>query len=232
MSFARTVLATLTLMPYLATGQPAGPALGGVFSVAYIETRAAATDAGRAALEAYRDATRQQTGCIAVDLFVQTGRAGHFAVLETWRNQAAFDARDTAAKGQLLEALKPIRTSDYDERPYKALTLAADKGIGGIRTQGVFVISHVDVAPNTEAPNLLQKLADASRQEAGNLRFDVLQHTQRANHFTVVEHWQGQGALDTHVAAAHTREYRDALQPLTGSPLDERAYTPIDPRVK
>src|SRR5882757_6119092 len=232
MSLARTLLATLTLMPYLATGQPAGPALGGVFAVGYVETRAAAADAGRAALEAYRDATRQQTGCIAVELFVQTGRPGHFAVLETWRNQAAFDARDASAKRQLMDALKPIRTSDYDERPYKPLTLAADKGVGGLRTQGVFVVSHVDVAPNTEAPDLLQRLADASRQEAGNLRFDVTQHLQRANHFTVVEHWQSQAALDTHVAAAHTREYRDALQPLTGSPLDERAYTPIDPRVK
>jgi quinol monooxygenase YgiN len=232
MPFARTLLATLALMPYLATGQPAGPALGGAFAVGYVETRAAAVDAGRAALEAYRDATRQQAGCVAVELFAQTGRPGHFAVLETWRNQAAFDARDASLKRQLMEALQPIRISDYDERPYKPLTLAADKGIGGLRAQGLFVISHVDVAPNTEAPALLQKLADASRQEAGNLRFDVLQHTQRANHFTVVEHWQSQAALDTHVAAAHTREYRDALAPLTGSPLDERAYTPLDPKVK
>ncbi len=232
MPFARTLLAALTLMPYLATGQPAPPALGGVFAVGYIETRAAAADTGRAALEAYRDATRQQTGCLAVELFAQTGRPGHFAVLETWRNQAAFDARDAAVKQQLMDALQPIRTSDYDERPYKPLTLAADKGASAGRAQGVFVISHVDVAPNSETPALLQKLADASRQEPGNWRFDVTQHSQRANHFTVVEHWQSQAALDTHVAAAHTRQYRDALAPLTGSPLDERAYTPIDPRVK
>ncbi len=234
MPFARTLLAALTLMPYLATGQPAlgGPALGSAFAVGYVETRAAAADGGRAALEAYRDATRQQTGCVAVELFAQTGRPGHFAVLETWRNQAAFDARDATAKRQLLDALQPIRTSDYDERPYKPLTVATDKGIGGIRTEGVFVISHVDVAPNTEAPTLLQTLADASRREAGSLRFDVIQHTQRANHFTVVEHWQSQAALDAHVAAAQTRAYRDALQPLTGSPLDERAYTPVDPRVR
>jgi len=232
MPFARSLLAALALTPYLATGQPAPPALGGAFAVSYVETRAAATEAGRTALEAYRDATRQQIGCIAVELFAQTGRPGHFAVLETWRNQAALDARDASAKHQLMEALQPIRTSDYDERPYKALTLAADKAPGGARTQGVFVVSHVDVAPNTDAPNLLQQLADASRQETGNLRFDVIQHKERANHFTVVEHWQSQTALDTHVAAAHTRMYRDALQPLTGSPLDERAYTPIDPRVK
>ncbi len=232
MPFARTLFATLALMPYLATGQPAPPALGGAFTVGYVETRAAAADAGRAALEAYRDATRQQTGCLAVELFAQIGRPGHFAVLETWRNQAALDARDAAAKQQLMDALQPIRTSDYDERPYKPLTLAADKGAAVGRAQGVFVISHVDVAPNSEAPTLLQRLADASRQEAGNLRFDVTQHLQRANHFTVVEHWQSQATLDTHVAAAHTREYRNALQPLTGSPLDERAYMPLDPRVK
>ena len=33
--------------------------------------------------------------------------------------------------------------------------------------------------------------------------------------------------LDAHVATAHARAYRDALQPLTGSPLDERVYTAI-----
>jgi quinol monooxygenase YgiN len=234
MSLPRALLATLILMPFVATAQPSPspPALGGAFMVGYVETRAAAADAGRLALEAYRDELRRQTGCIAVELFAQVGRPGHFAVLETWRNQAALDARDGAAKKALMEALAQIRVSDYDERPYKPLTLAADKGAGPGRTQGVFVIAHVDVAPNTEAPALLQKLAEASRQEPAGLRFDVLQHAQRANHFTVVEHWQSQTALDTHVSAAHTRAYRDALQPLTGSPLDERTFTPLDPRVR
>jgi quinol monooxygenase YgiN len=89
------------------------------------------------------------------------------------------------------------------------------------------VIAHVDVAPNTQAPQLLARLAELSRAEQGNLRFDVLQHAQRGNHFTVVEHWRNEAALDEHVAAGHAREYRDALQPLTGSPLDERVYTAI-----
>jgi len=30
------------------------------------------------------------------------------------------------------------------------------------------------------------------------------------------------------VAAAHTRQYRDTLQPMTGSPLDERVYKGIE----
>jgi quinol monooxygenase YgiN len=50
----------------------------------------------------------------------------------------------------------------------------------------------------------------------------------RANHFTVVEVWRDQKALDLHVASPHARQYRDTLQPMTGSPLDERVYKPLD----
>jgi hypothetical protein len=34
--------------------------------------------------------------------------------------------------------------------------------------------------------------------------------------------------LDAHAAAAHTRQYRDELQPMTGSPLDERVYKVVE----
>jgi quinol monooxygenase YgiN len=46
----------------------------------------------------------------------------------------------------------------------------------------------------------------------------------RLNHFTIVETWQSQEALDAHAAASHTREYRNAIQPVLGSPLDERLF--------
>jgi quinol monooxygenase YgiN len=75
---------------------------------------------------------------------------------------------------------------------------------------------------------MLKRLAEASRQDEGNVRFDVLQHMMRANHFTVIETWQNQKAFDAHVAAAHTKQYRDELQPMTGSPLDERVYKAIE----
>ena len=227
MPFARALFAVLTLMPYVAHGQPnTAPAAGAVFAVGYVETQAKETDAGRAALVRYRQALERQPGCLGVELFAQTDRPGHFAVVETWKDQAGFDGRDTAAKRELMESLARIRVSDYDERPYKPLTLAAAK-TAGADPRNAFVVAHVDVAPNTQAPMLLQQLADASRQEAGNLRFDVLQHATRGNHFTVIEQWRNQDALDAHVATAHARAYRDALQPLTGSPLDERVCTPI-----
>ncbi len=227
MSSVRALLIALMLMPYVVQGQPTNsPAAGAVFAVGYVETLAKETAAGRAALARYRAVLERQPGCLGVELFAQTERPGHFAVLETWRDQAAFDARDAAAKRQLMEALRPIRVSDYDERPYKSLTLAAAKAAGA-DTRNAFVVAHVDVAPNTQAPMLLQQLAEASRLEPGNLRFDVLQHAMRGNHFTVIEQWRNQDALDAHVASPHARAYRDALQPLTGSPLDERVYSGI-----
>ena len=227
MSFARALLVALTLMPYVVEGQPtSAPPEGAVFAVGYVETQAKKADAGRAALAQYRRALEARPGCLGVELFAQADRLGHFAVVETWRDQAAFDGRDSAAKRELMEALAPIRVSDYDERPYKPLTLAPAK-TSGADARNALVISHVDVAPNTPAPMLLQELAAASRQETGNLRFDVLQHAMRGNHFTVIEQWRNQDALDAHVATPHARAYRDALQPLTGSPLDERVYAPI-----
>ena len=228
MPSARALLVALSMLPPLAHAQPATGAApdAGAFAVAYVETRGDSAAAGRAALVRYRDAVGQQAGCLSVEVFAQAGRPGRFAVLESWRDSAALDARDTTSKRELLEALQPIRISDYDERPYKALTRNPSDAAGAGETSR-FVIAHVDVAPNTRAPELLARLAELSRNEQGNLRFDVLQHAQRGNHFTVVEHWRSEAALDAHAAAAHTREYRDALQPLTGSPLDERVYTAI-----
>src|ERR1700741_323838 len=105
-------------MPYAAGEQPPNPpAVGPVFAVSYVETQAKEADAGRAALGRYRQALERQPGCLGVDLFAQTDRLGHFAVVETWRDQSAFDGRDTAAKRELMESLASIRVSDYDERP-------------------------------------------------------------------------------------------------------------------
>lgn len=70
-------------------------------------------------------------------------------------------------------------------------------------------------------------MAEDSRKDQGNICFDVVQQTTRANHFTIVEQWRNRQALEAHSANAHTKQYRDELQPSGGSPLDERVYTAI-----
>jgi autoinducer 2-degrading protein len=207
--------------------QPDAPADPTFHSVSYVETRADSTKTATDLLRRYRDASRASDGFVRLDLFEQIGRPGHFIVIEVWRDQKAFDSRNPSIQKQLLDGLEPIRVAGWDQRPYKTLSTAASPATAG--SDAVYVISHVDIAPTSpvQAPEALRRQAEASRKEPGNLRFDVVQHTMRGNHFTVVEGWRNQQALDAHVAAAHTREYRDTLQPGTGSPLDERVLKAV-----
>jgi quinol monooxygenase YgiN len=197
-----------------------------VYAVAYVEAMASSSPKAIALLKQYREASAQHDGFVSIESFEQIGRPGHFAVFEVWRDQKAFDARDASALKRLRDALQPIRVSDYDQRPYKTISL--DDRRGRVQASQVVVIAHVDVAPNPQVAVMLKDLAETSRKEAGSVRMDVVQHMMRANHFTVVEVWRDQKALDAHVAAPHTRQYRDTLQPMTGSPLDERVYRAID----
>jgi quinol monooxygenase YgiN len=215
------LLASSSAFAQNAVSTPGDPA---VFAVGYVEARADAAGQARAALAAYREAARRQSA--SVEIFEQVGRPAHFAIFERWRNQAAFDARDPAARQKLMDTLAPIGVSGYDERPYKNLSTAPSTA--ATERRSVYVIAHVDVAPDPRVAPMLMKLAEAARKEPGNLRFDVVQHTMRANHFTVIEHWRDHQALDAHVAAQATRQYRDELLPLTGSPLDERVYEAVE----
>ena len=159
----------------------------------------------------------------AIEMFEQVGRPGHVVLVERWNDQAGADAHAMGAAAMSFRAaLQPIRVSGYDERPYKTLSVAPPRGAAA--AAATVVVTHVDVSNAGDTAALLQRLADASRMESGCLRFDVLQHIMRANHFTVVEAWASDWAYEAHVAAAATRQYRDALQPMTGSPLDERVF--------
>jgi len=200
-----------------------------LYAVSYVDVMPSARAAMAAALKQYRDASRKEDGYVRLELLEQIGRPGHFAVVETWKDQKAFDAHGMAAPlKQFRDALQPIRLSGYDQRPYKILTVASASAAGN--DQAIHVVAHVDTVggPQADAPGLLNRLAEASRKEQGCLRFDVLQNTTRMNHFTVIAIWQNQQALDAHDAAPHTKQYREVLQPISGSPLDERVYKAVE----
>jgi quinol monooxygenase YgiN len=90
----------------------------------------------------------------------------------------------------------------------------------------VYVVSYLEVVPPAtgEAAALLRQYREASRTEDGGVRFDVLQQRSRHNHFTLVEIWKDQRAREAHAMAAHTRQFREQFQPMTGSLYDERLY--------
>ena len=55
------------------------------------------------------------------ELFEQMGRPGHFAVVESWRDQSVFDLRSGEAQKQLQGTLQPLTGSPLDERVYKTV---------------------------------------------------------------------------------------------------------------
>jgi len=195
------------------------------YSVSYIEVKPSARLNAIATLKGYRDLIHRDPANIGLGLFEQADRPGHFAIVETWKTQAAFDA-STPQHKQLQDVLESMRVSAWDTRPYKTLTVASGTNEASAKT--VYVISHVDVTPDPKIAGMLSALATASRLEDGNVRFDVLLHTMRSNHFEVIEAWQSQKALDNHAAAAQTRKYREDIQASLGSPLDERIYRAIE----
>jgi quinol monooxygenase YgiN len=62
----------------------------------------------------------------------------------------------------------------------------------------------------------------------GNIAYEVLQQTNLANHFTLVEEWANRKALDAHIMAGHTRLFREKLSPMEGALYDERFYKVLD----
>jgi quinol monooxygenase YgiN len=209
------------LFPLQLYAQAPDPAF---YAVSYVETAPSSDRDAATAWRTYLRTARGGDGAAGVDLFEQIGRPGHWVLVERWTDQKAFDARNPAIQQQLLDALARMRISGFDQRPYKTVSVAPPRAP---ESDAISVIAHVDVAPNPAVATMLADLAAASRREPGNLRFDVLQHTMRGNHFTVVETWTDQKALDAHVTAAHTKAYRDQILPLTGSPLDERVFKAI-----
>ena len=198
------------------------------YTVTYIEV--APTASGQAAnlLKTYRDAARKDQGAARVDIGQRIDRANQFVVIAAWADQKAYETHvgTTHAKA-LFTALAPLDVAPPDTRQHNALA------VGDIKDQrgaNVTAVTHVDVIPpqKDNGAAAVKQLAEDSRKQNGNLRFDVWQQTNRPNHFTVVETWTNRTTFDAHYALAQTRDFRTKLAAMTGALYDERLYRLLD----
>jgi quinol monooxygenase YgiN len=92
--------------------------------------------------------------------------------------------------------------------------------------QPVYVITHVDLmGANTAAGvALLKQFAADTLKEKDCTRFEILQQDGRPNHLTLVGIWKDKQAFDAHDSAPYTKAFREKMQPLVGSPWDERLH--------
>jgi quinol monooxygenase YgiN len=95
--------------------------------------------------------------------------------------------------------------------------------------ESICVVTHVDVIPpkTAEGRQLLQEFATATRKDAGAVRIEVFEDLSRPNHSTVVEVWKSRKSYENHLAADHVKAYRAQLQPMLGSPFDERLHRQV-----
>jgi quinol monooxygenase YgiN len=206
------------------TPAPAAPPPDSPWQVTYIEV--APKSAGDAAklLQAYRNASLKGAGNVQFEAYQRTSPKSHFAIVEQWSDGKAREANNTSAAGKEFRSkLAPMLITAYDERPHYALSVGSK-----VTTKGaVYAVTHVDIIPpkKDEGVANTKTLADKSRGTPGNLRFDALTQTNRPNHMTIVENWKDKASQEAHTTAAHTKTYRNALTPMSGSLYDERLYT-------
>jgi quinol monooxygenase YgiN len=94
----------------------------------------------------------------------------------------------------------------------------------------VYVVTHVDIIPPEKdaGTKLVQQYVADTRKEKGVVRVEAGSEISRGNHISIVEVWQNQKAFDEHVAAAHTRQFRQQIDPKLGSPYDERLHHSVE----
>jgi quinol monooxygenase YgiN len=202
---------------------------GSLYVVTYLEVRPTARAEAATLLKELREQSRKDDGNVASEVLVSSLRPGQFVALTTWKDQKSLDAHMAAAATKDLRGkLHELRNSPADDRLHNNLTVA--KPDGGSARRPVYVVTHVDVPPprKDDCIALLRTLADASRKEPGNLRFDIVQQTSRPNHFTVLEVWRTRKDFDQHAAGAPARAFRDQLTPMSGALYDERLYRGVD----
>jgi quinol monooxygenase YgiN len=109
------------------------------------------------------------------------------------------------------------------------MSSAVRKAAAQTPAKNVYVVTHVDIAGTpdivAEATRLLREFSADSQKARGAIRFELLLQDGRLNHFTMVEVWQTREAFEAHSGAEHTKRFREKIQPMLGSPFDERLHS-------
>jgi quinol monooxygenase YgiN len=222
-----SLLFALALLPFAMTTAPAQDANDPtVFMVTYIDVTPATRAADATALRQLAAASRKEAGVVRYEAFQRSAPANQFVIIEIWKDQQSFDAHAaSAAVKAFRQQIEPHLIAPIDERPYVGLAVGPKDG-AAIPANGLVAISHVDVIPPKKDDGIaaLKTLADPTRKDHGNLRYDVYQQKTRPNHFTVIEVWQNQKAADAHEVDAHTKDFRKVLGSATGALYDQRWY--------
>jgi quinol monooxygenase YgiN len=213
------------LMPFVVQAPARAQEDPTVYATSYIEVAPAAKADAAAALKQLAEGGRKEAGVIRFDVAERLAPSNQFVVLQAWKDQAALDAHMAAAgTKQFQDKLNPLLIAPVDTRFTTPLT--PEPAPQPFPAGAIFGVTHVDVAPpkRDEAVTALQALTEPSRKTAGSLRFEATREKTRLNHFTLIEVWKDQAAIDAYEGAPFTKEFRNQVGAITGALHDRRWY--------
>ncbi|WP_347555849.1 antibiotic biosynthesis monooxygenase [Robbsia sp. KACC 23696] len=106
-----------------------------------------------------------------------------------------------------------------------AATTPADAKTNG----ALYAVVHVDVEPKdlSSALPILTTYAQRAAADPAVRHIDVLQQDGGTNHFTLLEAFRSQAAYQQFVAQSYVKQMRERIQPMLGSPFDERLHSAV-----
>ena len=195
---------------------------GAAYVVSYVEVAPWAQHAALPLLRKLRETSRKEPGTAGFEVLQRIGQPLHFIILESWKDAKA-QAAHAAATAAWRDEIKPNLIAPIDERAYGGYAVDPSNAV---TTGAVYAVTHVDLigAKKDEGLAALKQLKLDSMKETGLLLFNIWQQNSRPNHVTLIEIWRGMAALERHEIADHTRKFREALLPMSGSLYDQRLY--------
>ena len=166
-------------------------------------------------------------GALRFDVDKEVQRSNFYVLVETWSNQATYDAfLGSSITKSLLARLAQLEIAPLDERD--GTLIQAGKATGARAHGGeIEVVTHIDVIPtflDQAKPLILQFVADSAR-DPGVKEFLLVSWDDITNHFQLIERYDTKRDFDLHVTAQHSVNFRTSLQSFIGAPYDERVYT-------
>jgi quinol monooxygenase YgiN len=195
------------------------------YAVVYIELAPGSQASGERILDQLA-AVAFTAGALRFDVDKEVQRSNFYVLIETWNDQATYDAfKGSSITQALLTQLAQLQIAPLDERD--GTLIQAGKAAGAAHGGEIEVVTHIDVIPAFLAqakPLILQFVAD-SANDPGVKEFLLVSWDDITNHFQLIERYDTRRAFDLHVSAQHSVAFRNSLQPFIGAPYDERLYT-------
>lgn len=82
----------------------------------------------------------------------------------------------------------------------------------------------IQATAKTQFLEEMKTLQAASREEQGNISYELLEHTEQPNTYIMIEVWKDQEAIAQHNASSHFQAFVSQAPQFMAAPLQVQAY--------